>query len=37
MSQLSGKMHWPTATIEEKKEKEMEKEGVWQGGRHLKM
>lgn len=28
MSQLSGKMHWPTATIEEKKEKDKEKERV---------
>lgn len=27
MSQLSGKMHWPTAAIEEKKEKEMERVG----------
>lgn len=27
MSQLSGKMHWPTASIEEKKEKEMKRVG----------
>lgn len=27
MSQLSGKMHWPTAAIEEKKEKEIDREG----------